>query len=47
MKAAYRRVLVKLSGEQLAGSSGFGISPNVIKRTGERPTTRQGRRRFR
>lgn len=33
MKAAYRRVLVKLSGEQLAGSSGFGISPTVIKRT--------------
>ena len=32
MKAAYRRVLVKLSGEQLAGSSGFGISPNVIQR---------------
>jgi uridylate kinase len=33
VKAAYRRVLVKLSGEQLAGSSGFGISPNVIQRT--------------
>ena len=33
MKAAYRRVLVKLSGEQLSGSSGFGISPNVIQRT--------------
>ena len=33
MKAAYRRILVKLSGEQLAGSSGFGISPNVIQRT--------------
>jgi uridylate kinase len=33
VKAAYRRVLVKLSGEQLAGSSGFGISPTVIKRT--------------
>jgi len=32
VKAAYRRVLVKLSGEQLAGSSGFGISPNVIQR---------------
>ena len=32
MKAAYRRVLVKLSGEQLAGKSGFGISPTVIKR---------------
>ena len=32
MKAAYRRILVKLSGEQLAGDSGFGISPAVIKR---------------
>jgi uridylate kinase len=29
---AYRRVLVKLSGEQLAGKNGFGISPTVIKR---------------
>ena len=32
MTAAYRRLLVKLSGEQLAGKSGFGISPTVIKR---------------
>jgi uridylate kinase len=32
VKAAYRRLLVKLSGEQLAGESGFGISPTVIKR---------------
>jgi uridylate kinase len=32
VKAAYRRVLVKLSGEQLAGQNGFGISPLVIKR---------------
>jgi len=32
VKAAYRRLLVKLSGEQLAGDSGFGISPSVIKR---------------
>lgn len=30
MKAAYRRLVVKLSGEQLAGDSGFGISPAVI-----------------
>ena len=30
MKAAYRRVLVKLSGGQLAGESGYGISPSVI-----------------
>jgi uridylate kinase len=32
VKAAYRRLLVKLSGEQLAGKNGFGISPTVIKR---------------
>jgi len=32
VKAAYRRLLVKLSGEQLAGKGGFGISPTVIKR---------------
>lgn len=30
MKAEYRRVLVKLSGERLAGDGGFGISPTVI-----------------
>jgi uridylate kinase len=30
VKAAYRRLLVKLSGEQLAGDSGFGISPTAI-----------------
>jgi uridylate kinase len=30
VKAAYRRLLIKLSGEQLAGDSGFGISPTVI-----------------
>ena len=30
MKAAYRRLLVKLSGERLAGDGGFGISPEVI-----------------
>jgi uridylate kinase len=30
VKAAYRRLLVKLSGERLAGDSGFGISPEVI-----------------
>jgi uridylate kinase len=32
VKAAYRRLVVKLSGEQLAGDGGFGISPTVIKR---------------
>ncbi len=30
MKAAYRRVLLKVSGGQLAGDSGFGISPSMI-----------------
>lgn len=33
MKAAYRRLLIKLSGGQLAGDSGFGISPTVIAQT--------------
>ncbi len=33
MKAAYRRLLIKLSGGQLAGENGFGISPAVIGRT--------------
>jgi uridylate kinase len=32
VKAAYRRLLIKLSGGQLAGESGFGISPAVIGR---------------
>jgi uridylate kinase len=32
VKAAYRRLLIKLSGGQLAGDSGFGISPAVIAR---------------
>ena len=35
MKTAYRRVLIKLSGGQLAGESGFGISPVVIGRIAE------------
>jgi len=30
VKAAYKRLLIKLSGEQLAGDTGFGISPTVI-----------------
>jgi uridylate kinase len=33
VKAIYRRLLIKLSGGQLAGESGFGISPTVIGRT--------------
>jgi uridylate kinase len=32
VKAAYRRLLVKLSGGQLAGEDGFGISPKVLGR---------------
>ena len=32
MKAAYQRVLLKLSGEVLAGDQGFGINPSVIAR---------------
>ncbi len=32
MKTAYHRLLIKLSGGQLAGESGFGISPSVIGR---------------
>jgi uridylate kinase len=35
VKAAYRRLLVKLSGGQLAGEDGFGISPGVIARVAE------------
>jgi uridylate kinase len=31
VKAAYRRLLVKLSGEQLAGDGGFGINPTAIE----------------
>jgi len=30
VKAAYRRLLIKLSGARLAGDGGFGISPEVI-----------------
>jgi uridylate kinase len=30
LKAAYRRLVIKLSGGQLAGSDGFGIDPTVI-----------------
>jgi len=33
VKAAYRRLLIKLSGGQLAGENGFGISPTVIAQT--------------
>lgn len=33
MKAAYRRLLIKLSGGQLAGEKDFGINPTVIGQT--------------
>jgi len=33
VKAAYRRILIKLSGGQLAGEKGFGINPTSIART--------------
>jgi uridylate kinase len=33
VKAAYRRLLIKLSGGQLAGERDFGINPTVIART--------------
>lgn len=32
IKPAYSRVLLKISGEALAGDKGFGIDPNVIKK---------------
>lgn len=35
MTAAYGRILLKLSGEALAGDSGFGISPSVIRAIAE------------
>lgn len=33
MKAAYHRLVIKLSGGQLAGEGGFGINPTTIART--------------
>jgi uridylate kinase len=35
MKSPYRRVILKLSGEVLAGEGGFGISPGVIQTLAE------------
>ena len=35
MKPAFRRILLKLSGEALAGDGGFGISPTVIRAIAE------------
>jgi uridylate kinase len=35
VKAAYRRVVIKLSGEGLAGDVGFGIAPSVIRGVAE------------
>ena len=31
-KSAYRRILLKLSGEALMGEEGFGIDPKVLDR---------------
>ncbi len=31
MRSAYRRILLKLSGERLAGEGGFGINPAIIR----------------
>lgn len=35
MKAAYRRILLKLSGEALAGEQGFGLDSDTLKRLGQ------------
>jgi uridylate kinase len=35
VKAAHRRVVIKLSGEGLAGENGFGIAPGVIRGVAE------------
>jgi len=35
VSTSYKRVLLKLSGEMLAGDDGFGINPNVIRRFAE------------
>lgn len=35
MSIVYKRVMLKLSGEMLAGEDGYGISPNVIRRFAE------------
>jgi uridylate kinase len=44
VKPAYRRVVIKLSGEGLAGDAGFGIAPTVIRAMAEeiRDTHRLG-----
>jgi len=34
-RPAYRRIVLKLSGEALAGSQGYGIDPPVLERIGE------------
>ena len=38
MKAQYGRIVLKLSGEVLAGENGFGIDPPVIDALAEEPT---------
>ena len=34
-RPVYRRIVLKLSGEALAGSQGYGIDPPVLDRVGE------------
>ena len=34
-RAPYKRILLKLSGEALAGKSGFGVDPNIIRSISE------------
>ena len=34
-KVKYQRILLKLSGEALAGDKQFGINPDIMKRIGE------------
>ena len=34
-RLAYRRIVLKLSGEALAGSQGYGIDPEVLRRIGD------------
>lgn len=42
MKPAFKRILLKLSGEALAGGGGFGISPTVIREIAEELREVQG-----
>ena len=39
LRPVYRRVVLKLSGEALAGSVGYGIDPPVLERVAPRSGT--------